>query len=176
MHTHFCTRADVPEGWYHATENLDETIAVAGQSFVKGPVSKEMRLEVQVRAARNLQEAYEKLVKLESFYLNELHQTHRGIAGNAAIKLRDLGRHQDAYRRLDEAIALNPKHADSYTQKGQFMLLDALCDRLCIRVCPASLWNRDGSSTANSPIKLPRDSGTRWGGGSRSRSSSRSKR
>ena len=96
-------------------------------------------MSLQVRAARSQQESYEKLVQLENFYENELHQTNRGIAGNAASKLRDMGRHQDAYRRLDEAIALNPKHADSYTQKGQFMLLDAMCDRLCICVCPASL-------------------------------------
>lgn len=139
MRTYFCTHTDVPEGWYHATENLDETIAVAGQSFIKGPVSKEMRMSLQVRAASSLQESYEKLVKLENFYENELHQTNRGIAGHFATKLRDMGRHQESYRRLDEAITLNPKHADSYTQKGQFMLLDAMCDRLCICVCPVSL-------------------------------------
>lgn len=123
----FYARVDVPEGWYHATESLDETIAVAGQSYIKGPVTKKLRLSLQVMAARSQQESYDKLIKLEDFYRDELQEAHRGIAGMAASKLRDMGRNDEAYRRLDEAIAFNPKHADSYTNKGQFMLLDAMC-------------------------------------------------
>jgi hypothetical protein len=121
-------RADVPEGWYHATESLDETIAVAGQSYIKGPVTKKLRLSLQITASRSQQESYDRVIQLENFYREELQETHRGIDGMAAMKLRDMGRHAESYQRLEQAIALNPKHADGYTNKGQFMLLDALWD------------------------------------------------
>ena len=118
----------MPEGWYHATVNLDETIAIAGQSFVKGPVTKELQLSLRWAMTQD----YDDLLRLERFHLDQLQHTHRGIAGMAASTLRDLGRHEEAYRRLEDAIDLNPKHADSYTNRGQFMLLDAMCGALCV--------------------------------------------
>lgn len=88
-------------------------------------------MTLQVNGARSQQESYEKLMKVEHFYAKELQQKNHNFAGLAASKLRDLRRYKEAYQRLEEAIAQTPKHADLYTHKGQFMMLDAMCDRLC---------------------------------------------
>ena len=62
-------------------------------------------------------------------------EENRGIPILAAKTLRDMGRRDESYEQLERTIALNPKHADGYTLRGQFLLFDQL-EQLVQRTTP----------------------------------------
>ena len=95
-------------------------------------------------------------------------EENRGIPILAAKTLRDMGRRDESYDQLERTIALNPKHADGYTLRGQFLLFDQL-EQLVQRTTP--MRNEDKRLVIDSfqrafelePLRLSRGGWARTG-------------
>ena len=124
----------VPDGFYHATVNLDDTIGIAAQNLDGGPIQEKVTQQVQLVQASSLQELARaklcaslsecSLIAAQAFYDSQ----PKNNAGPWALAtaLKDNGRSSQANLMAEESIRRNPKHADSYTKLANFLLLDIL--------------------------------------------------
>ena len=71
----------VPEGWYHATHNLDDTVGIVGQNLTHGPITEITKIAMEAARAKSQASAiaaYKRLLELDP----ENQQAKMTIAGN----------------------------------------------------------------------------------------------
>ena len=124
----------VPDGFYHATVNLDDTIGMAAQNLMKGPIQGKVTQQINLvqysalqelaraKLCRSMQDC--NLIATQAFYDDQ--PDNNAGPGALATTLRDNGRLVEAIDMAEESIRRNPKHADSFTRLANFMLLDVL--------------------------------------------------
>ena len=114
----------MPEGWYHATHNLDSSIGVAGQNLSRGASTPLMQAWTKVNEANNGNNPQLAIDALTA--VQDATPEHAGVCIARADKLFDIGKQKEAIEDAQTSVNQTPGHSDSHTRLGQFKLVVAL--------------------------------------------------
>jgi hypothetical protein len=113
----------VPEGWYHATLNLDPfTVGIAGQNFSRGAVTPAMKLYMDFNSRGGDAE----LARLDRLKELAAPAVDEGLAYDKATVLWNMDRRNDAIAAARESMLSNPRHADSCKLFAMYSIITAM--------------------------------------------------